>query len=163
MRETRTRLADLSYWLGRLKVQANDAESLSEWKKRNNEPAYDVLSQPVRHELNKFFYDVCQNPSKAERKQLWYDLQLIDPLVRLSKIVRWFQNKRQYIKRQYGRPLQTESSSSSSSADPRQLKSGAAKPWKTGLGHYEKTNEGSSRDTSDESSDDSIDSNLESD
>jgi hypothetical protein len=106
------RMADLAYWLGRMQVQQNQNESTNE-----------VLSQPVRHELNKFFFDVTSTPTKAQRKQLWYELQMIDPSVvlRMSKITRWFQNKRQYMKKHYGqesstvaqrRPLGTKSKTS---------------------------------------------------
>ena len=98
---------DMTYWLGRLTVE-QDPKALRQWKKQHHLPAYKVLSQPVRHELNKFFFDVSANPSKAERKQLWYDLQLIDPTVSMSKIVRWFQNKRQYMKKQYGRNTESD-------------------------------------------------------
>jgi len=98
---------DMAYWLGRLAVE-QDPKALRQWKKQHRLPAYKVLSQPVRHELNKFFFDVSANPSKAERRQLWYDLQLIDPTVSMSKIVRWFQNKRQYMKKQYGRNTEND-------------------------------------------------------
>lgn len=93
---------DLSYWLGRLQVKEDDAKSLRAWKQQNHDSTYEVLSHPVRHGLNKFVFDVTPTPSKAQRKQLWYDLQMIDCNVRMSKITRWFQNKRQYMKRQYG-------------------------------------------------------------
>lgn len=106
-----SKIEDMAYWLGRLTVE-QDTKALRQWKKQHDLPAYNVLSQPVRHELNKFFFDVRANPSKAERKQLWYDLQLIDPTVSMSKIVRWFQNKRQYMKKQYGRSTENDHGSS---------------------------------------------------
>lgn len=121
---------DLSYWLGRLQVKEDDAKSFRAWKQQNNESTYEVLSQPVRHELNKFFFDVTSTPSKAQRKQLWYDLQMIDSSVRMSKITRWFQNKRQYMKKQYGAPESTFSAAGGSQRStrpkPKRLKSSDA-------------------------------------
>jgi hypothetical protein len=112
-------MKEIAYWLGRMQVNGNDAKSLRAWRQQNGESStYDVLSQPVRHELNKFFFDVTSTPSKAQRKQLWYDLQMIDSNVRMRKITRWFQNKRQYMKKHYG----AADSQSSSAATSRQLR-----------------------------------------
>lgn len=118
------KLEDLSYWLGRLAVD-DDASGLRQWKQQHGLPLYNVLSQPVRHELNKFFFDVTANPSKAQRKQLWYDLQLIDPTVQMKKIIRWFQNKRQYMKKQYGHAIQDSATTEGSNRKfwPRQSRS----------------------------------------
>lgn len=103
------RSAELVFWFDRLKMPVPESLTSAAYKESGRhivkEPSYNVLSQPVRHELNKYFYDVNSNPSKAQRKQLWFELQMIDPAspLPLSKIVRWFQNKRAYVKRQYGR------------------------------------------------------------
>jgi hypothetical protein len=66
--------------------------------KRNNR-IYDVLPQPIRHELNKYFFDVNSAPDKKQRKKLLHELWLIDPSLTYVKLVKWFQNKRNYCKR----------------------------------------------------------------
>ena len=105
---------EIEYMMSYLAAErAPDGKNMDEWRKKYEEPAtYNVLSQPVRHELNKFFFDVTPNPSRAQRRQLWYDLHLLDTTVPMKKIVKWFQNKRQYMKKQYGQEI-----SSADSAD----------------------------------------------
>ena len=82
---------------------------MQEWmKKYDSSPKYKVLPREVRHELDKYFFDVRTNPSRSELKQLYWDLLKIDSSghVTHDKIVRWFQNKRQYMRRRYGRPAE---------------------------------------------------------
>ncbi|MDR3571223.1 MAG: hypothetical protein P4L81_03420 [Candidatus Pacebacteria bacterium] len=67
------------------------------------------LSRPVLHELNKFFFDVTANPSREQVRQLWDELNEItmgplgdsvtkDDIIGCGKIIKWFQNKRAYMK-----------------------------------------------------------------
>jgi len=73
-------------------------EAFGSSTKRNNS-IYDVLPQPIRHELNKYFFDVNSAPDKKQRKRLLYKLWLIDSTLTYVKLVKWFQNKRNYCKR----------------------------------------------------------------
>lgn len=109
----RSKQDEVEYILSYIEAQRGPSRKrMNEWRKKYEEPAtYNVLPQPVRHELNKFFFDVTPNPSRAQRKQLWYDLQLLDPTVPMKKIVKWFQNKRQYMKKQYGQEISSADSS----------------------------------------------------
>ena len=101
----RSKKEEVEYCVSYLTAKrSGDKKKMQEWRTKYDEPVtYNVLSQPVRHVLNKYFFDVTSNPSRSELKQLWYDLQLIDASVPRAKLVKWFQNKRQYMKRQYGR------------------------------------------------------------
>ena len=74
--------------------------------KHKNSITYDVLPRLVRYELNKFFFEVTQNPSRAQRIQLWYDLQMMNSHsneLEMCKVVKWFYNKRAYMKKKYGK------------------------------------------------------------
>jgi len=77
-------------WLGALRAQRNPKAAAIK--------TYKVLSQPIRHELNKYFFDVTDTPSRAERKQLLEALWLIDYTVTKVKLTKYFQNKRHYVK-----------------------------------------------------------------
>jgi hypothetical protein len=135
----------VSYWLSRLAV-GSDPKAMHEWRRQHGESktTRDVLSQPVRHELNKFFFDVNPYPSKAERKQLWYDLILIDSDVRMEKIVRWFQNKRQYMKKQH------ERTSDSCEEEPKP-KSSSRRTKAVNIARAESSNSDAESDSSSES------------
>lgn len=92
--------------LERVKPVVKRSEADQHWTKEESDKAstsdsgrtYSVLSYEVRHELNKYFFDVNQKPSKSERQKLLYRIWHTDPSVSMSKVVRWFQNKRQYCK-----------------------------------------------------------------
>jgi len=70
-------------WLAALKVQQQPIPSTVK--------TYKVLSQPIRHELNKYFYDVSDTPSRAERQLLLKELWQIDYTVTMKKLVKYFQ------------------------------------------------------------------------
>ena len=98
--------AEFEYFLGyhaAMKHTSNRRLAMQQWRKKHNEHIkYNVLSHSVRHELNKYFFDVSRDPSRTQREQLWHDLQQIDSTVQMTKMVRWFQNKRAYMKNKYG-------------------------------------------------------------
>ena len=102
-------MADLIKHMSFLTARQKGPEAMQEWmEKYDSSPKYKVLPREVRHELDKYFFDVRTNPSRSELKQLYWDLLKIDSSghVTHDKIVRWFQNKRQYMRRRYGRPAE---------------------------------------------------------
>ena len=104
-------LKEVQRFIRRQEASKLDWKARREWMKENEGWAYEVLSRSVRHELNKYYFDQKENPSKAELNQLWYDLMKIDSSVQRSKIRRWFQNKRQYMKKQFAAKVKSAAKS----------------------------------------------------
>lgn len=105
-------LKSLDHFFARVQVESDDADLEAHRAWKTNRPqstpalhstrqARDFFSRPVRYELNKFYYDVTSHPSRAQLKQLWEDMNLLQlvPYIDRKKIVKWFQNKRNYVKR----------------------------------------------------------------
>lgn len=61
----------------------------------------EFLPHFVRYELTKFFREVTDRPTRDQRLDLWsrFQMRLQPKILPLSKITRWFQNERQYVKR----------------------------------------------------------------
>lgn len=86
-------------WIGELRKRIGSSSYNNNQQQSDTvKKTYNVLSQRVRHELNKYFFDVTDSPSRAERKKLLSTLWLIDYTVTMAKLVKYFQNKRHYVK-----------------------------------------------------------------
>jgi len=97
-------------WLGELK----QLQLKTNTDQRAGGTTYNVLSQPVRLELNKYFYEVTDSPNSAQRQRLIEELWHIDHTVTKAKLLKYFQNKRHYVKN-----LSAANSSSASNKKPR--------------------------------------------
>ena len=61
--------------------------------------AYWVMPREIQYALTKYFTEVNSKPSTTDRETILLMLQQFDASITLSKVTRWFQNRRAYVKR----------------------------------------------------------------